>query len=186
MTGLPIDDGKRVAFDLTVNVPTILTLTVMLISGAATGIRIYGDLDSRVSKASYEISNIQERMRTFEATMAAIKSNNDAQIQDLRSDIRADLTEIKTTLRELLLSRYPNGAKKQWLPPLSESVEYETTILAIFDGATLGKDSCHSSNELIPTSASSPTPPGEFAPSRESSLLTKTSDEQQTAQSSTL
>lgn len=96
---------SRVQLDLTINLPTILTMVVMLIGGATTGLRIYSGLDTRVSQANYEIKVIQERMRTFEATMAAIKLDNDAQMQQLRGEIRSDLTDIKTTLREMLLGR---------------------------------------------------------------------------------
>lgn len=95
--------SSRVRFDLTINVPTMVMLITLIASIVIGGVRIYNDLDTRVTRATYEIATLQERIRTFEATLAAVKADNNAQIQTLRNDIRSDLSEIKRTLNDILI-----------------------------------------------------------------------------------
>lgn len=106
-----VDGASRVKFDLTINVPTILTLGAFVVSSTVAGMRLYHDIDSRVTRTSYEVSTLQERVRTFEATLAAVKTDQNAQIQTLRAEIRSDLSEIKGTLNNLLLSRKPSQSR---------------------------------------------------------------------------
>lgn len=97
--------------DLTVNVPTMVTLLAFVVSSVTAGVRIYNDLDARLTRASYDIAALQTRAQSAEAALAAVKTEQNAQMQTLRAEIRADLTEIKGSINSLLFSRNPSLAQ---------------------------------------------------------------------------
>jgi len=95
----------RVKLDLTVNVPTIVTLVLLVISTVSFGVRLYTDLDQRVSLAGVMQEILQQRVASLESAIGEIRQNQAREIKELRSEIRADLGEIKGTLNNLLYNR---------------------------------------------------------------------------------
>lgn len=100
---LQIGEAHRVKLDLTINVPTIVTLCLLVVSSSVAGVRIYNDLDQRVTRAGYFSDALAHRVQVLETTVGQIRTDQANQIKELRAEIRADLSEIKGSLNNLLL-----------------------------------------------------------------------------------
>lgn len=100
----------RVKLDLTINVPTIMTLVAMTVTIVVSGIRVYNDLDGRTTKNAYELQTLRDRVVAAETSVSTLKNETNASSTALRSEIKQDLSEIKNTLNDLVLGRRTNTA----------------------------------------------------------------------------
>jgi hypothetical protein len=106
--------SPRVKLDLTVNVPTILTLCAMTITAITAGIRVYNDLDARTTRNAYELSTLRDRVVAAEASMVTLKQETGTTAQALRAEIKQDLSEIKSTLNDLAFGRRGAPQPREW------------------------------------------------------------------------
>ncbi len=106
--------GPRLKLDLTVNVPTIISLIVLTASAVTTGFRVYQELDARTTKNAYELQTLRDRVVGAEASVAALKQETGASAQALRAEIKQDLAEIKNTLNDLAFGRRGAPQLREW------------------------------------------------------------------------
>lgn len=98
----------RVKIDLTINVPTMIAILTLVVTTLVAGVRIYNDIDSRVTASSYEVRALRERVNSLEVTAVSIRQEQNQAMQLLRSEIRSDLTEIKRSVNLLLIPQSRN------------------------------------------------------------------------------
>lgn len=107
-------EGSRMRLDLTVNVPTILTLCTMTLGGLTAGVRLYNDLDDRTTRNSYELVTLREKVTAVEGSLVSLKTETGATAQALRAEIKADLAEIKSTLNDIAFGRRTGATARDW------------------------------------------------------------------------
>jgi len=100
--------------DLTVNIPTIISILVLIISTSATGVGLYYSLDKRQTETSYAVANLTSRVEKVEASVSAIKVDQAASNDRLRADVKADLSEIKGQLNQLIFTPQQQRNLREW------------------------------------------------------------------------
>ena len=104
----------RMRLDLTVNIPTIISILVLIISTSATGVGLYYSLDKRQTETSYAVANLTSRVEKVEASVSAIKVDQAASNDRLRADVKADLSEIKGQLNQLIFTPQQQRNLREW------------------------------------------------------------------------
>lgn len=102
----------RVRFDMTINIPTLLSILSIAAAVAAFAVRVYSDFDKRLDRNSYDVAVMQERLRTIDTQVAQVRSDGNSNVQTLRGEIRVDLLEIKGDLKNLMF-RQPGNSGRQ-------------------------------------------------------------------------
>lgn len=101
--------------DLTINVPTIISIAVLIVTTAATGVGLYYSLDKRQMATDFAVSVLAVRVDKTEAAVIALKTEQAVQNQALRGEMKSDITEIKDLLNRLIFA--PQGSRqhlKEW------------------------------------------------------------------------
>ena len=106
--------NPRLKLDLTVNVPTLITLFSMSVAAVVAGVKLYADLDARTTRAAYEIETLRGRVANAEGAVAALRAETGATAQALRAEIKQELTEIKNTLNDLAFGRRGAPQLREW------------------------------------------------------------------------
>lgn len=95
--------------DLSINIPTIISILTCVVGISAFGLGIYRDLDNRQLRTDIAVVDIRTRVDKIEA-------NQSTQIQNLRTEMRGDITEIKEMLNRLIFSgASPHTPRRQEL-----------------------------------------------------------------------
>lgn len=100
--------------DLTINIPTMISIAALIVTTSATGVGLYYSLDKRQAATDYAVSTLVQRVEKSEAAVAALKLEQAAQNQTLRNDIKSDISEIKGMLNEVIFGRRPSAQLKEW------------------------------------------------------------------------
>lgn len=102
--------------DLTINVPTIISVVASIATVCAFGISIYSDLDKRQMRTDIAVVEIRSRQDKIESAINTIKTDQAVQTQALRNDVKADIGEIKDLLNRLIFGGTPQSRRdlKEW------------------------------------------------------------------------
>lgn len=85
---------KRRWFDGTINVPTIITVVVLVVSGVTFGVSLYNGMDHRVVALENESRGNADRFQRIEQAQ-----------RDSQSDIRSALRDLSDKMDRLLFDR---------------------------------------------------------------------------------
>lgn len=97
--------------DLTINLPTILSVLGLVGAVFATGISIYSDLDKRQLRTDLAVTEIRSRLDKTETAITTVKTDQAAQTALLRGEMKGDIMEIKDMLNRLIF-----GGNSQPMP----------------------------------------------------------------------
>lgn len=89
--------------DLTINIPTILSVLASIIAVSATGITLYYGLDKRALASEFEIAKLNQRIDKTEQAVVTLRTEQAQREGALRAEMRSDIAEIK----DLLYRLYP-------------------------------------------------------------------------------
>jgi hypothetical protein len=106
----------RFGVDLTINIPTMITILVLIVSTSATGVGLYYNLDKRQTATDYAVANLTTRVERVEGSVNSIKTDQALSNDRLRSEMKADLAEIKGQLEHLIFNPPPNTQRqlREW------------------------------------------------------------------------
>lgn len=102
-----VTDKHVFRFDGTINVPTMLGLLGALFAV----FQVYNDLDKRTESNSKDILTLQTHLARSDQAIVSARADQAVQVQQLKTEVRSDLSEIKSTLNSLLMSQI-TAAKK--------------------------------------------------------------------------
>jgi hypothetical protein len=101
----------RMRVDLTINLPTIISIAVLIVTTSATGVGLYYSLDKRQMATDFAVTALSQRLDKNELAVSALKTEHAVQTQALRGEMRSDITEIKDLLNRLIFA--PQGVSQQ-------------------------------------------------------------------------
>jgi hypothetical protein len=101
----------RMRVDLTFNIPTMISILVLITTTSATGVGMYYSLDKRQMATDYAVTNLTSRVEKAEAALSGIKADQTTTNSSLRAEVRADLAEIKGQLNQLMFA--PSAQRQQ-------------------------------------------------------------------------
>lgn len=99
--------------DLTINIPTILSILGLVSAVLATGVSIYSDLDKRQMRTDIAVTEIRTRLDKTEAAITTVKADQAAQTAQLRAETKSDIIEIKDMLNRLIFGTGPGPSPDQ-------------------------------------------------------------------------
>lgn len=94
----------RARVDLTVNIPTMISIAVLIVTTSATGVGMYYNLDKRQMMTDMAVSTLSQRIDKTEASLAAMKADQTGANAALRVEMKSDITEIKGLLNRLIFN----------------------------------------------------------------------------------
>lgn len=107
--------APRMRVDLTLNIPTLLTLATLVVTISASGVGLYYNLDKRQLATEFALSVLQQRLEKNEAAISALKAEQASSNATLRSDVKSDIGEIKGMLNQLIFAPRPSPAQQRQL-----------------------------------------------------------------------
>ena len=99
--------------DLSVNIPTIISIVLCVAGAFSFALGIYRDLDNRQLRTDIAVVDIRTRLDKTEAALNASKGEQLIQTQALRSEVRGDINEIKDMLNRLIFNGVPQPQRRQ-------------------------------------------------------------------------
>lgn len=108
--------APKIGLDLTINVPTMLTILMLIVTTSATGVGLYYNLDKRQMATDYTVANLTTRVEKAESALTAIKIEQGASNDRLRTDVKSDLAEIKGQIDRLVFGTTPQPQRqlREW------------------------------------------------------------------------
>lgn len=111
-------DRRRplVRMDFSLNIPTMIALLGMVASTTVAGFTVYKDLSDRQNAASFAINSQAQRLDKVESAVNQLKLDQTTRNNELRSEIKSDIAEIKIMLNEVIFGRRvaPNHQLRDW------------------------------------------------------------------------
>lgn len=106
----------KIGVDLSINIPTMISILVLIVSTSATGVGLYYNLDKRQMATDYAVANLTSRVEKAEASLTAIKVEQGASNDRLRADVKESLAEIKGQLDRLVFGgqAQPQRQLREW------------------------------------------------------------------------
>lgn len=104
----------RVRIDLTINVPTMISIFVLIVSTSAACVGTYYNMDKRQMATEFVVQNLTSRVEKAEANIAAVKTDQSVQVAQLRAEVKGDLSEIKGLLNQLMLGGSQQRQLREW------------------------------------------------------------------------
>ncbi|TKW79827.1 MAG: hypothetical protein DI543_03160 [Bradyrhizobium icense] len=111
----PSTEGERrhrSRFDLTINLPTMITLAVLTVTVSAWGVGIYSNLDKRQMVTDLAVAALTQRVDRVEGTISNVRADQIASSKSLRDDMKSEMTEIKGMLNQIIF-RNPSANQRQ-------------------------------------------------------------------------
>jgi len=96
--------------DLTVNIPTILTILAMITTVSGFGITLYSGLEKRQMTVEFEVAKLNQRLDKNETAVNNLRTDGEKQQATLRAEMKGDITEIKEMLNRILFGQVPVSA----------------------------------------------------------------------------
>ena len=96
--------------DLTINLPTIISVIASIGAVCVMGLNVYSDLNNRQLRTDLAVIEIRTRLDKTETAIGAVKTDQAAQMQTLRTDMKSDISEIKDMLNRLIFGAAPAPA----------------------------------------------------------------------------
>lgn len=106
--------APKLRLDLTINIPTMISLLVLIFSVSAWGVGIYYNFDKRHMQTEYAVANLNARVEKVENSVAAIKADQATTNSNLRTEIKADLAEIKGQINQLIFTPQQQRQLREW------------------------------------------------------------------------
>jgi hypothetical protein len=111
--------GTKLHMDLTINVPTIVTLFLLIATTTGAGFKTYGDMHYQIEDNTKAIAAVAGRVGALESGIIQTREAIDSKNATLRTDITGQLSEIKGDVKTLLLADakrqgQTNPQLKQW------------------------------------------------------------------------
>lgn len=105
-------DRRRPAarVDLTVNIPTMISIAVLIVTTSATGVGMYYNLDKRQMMTDMAVQSLSQRIDKNDAALMAMKADQANANVTLRGELKSDITEIKGLLNRLI---FPSSSQQQ-------------------------------------------------------------------------
>lgn len=91
--------------DLTINIPTILSILGLVSAVVAYGTGLYSDLNVGRVRTDLAVTEMRERIAKNELATAAVRTEAANQIQTIRIDMRSDVGEIKGMLNQIIFGQ---------------------------------------------------------------------------------
>lgn len=101
------DPAHRVNWDLTINIPTILTMALAVGSGVSAGVSAYNDLDRRLIDDTSTLVTLRRDVDRIDTTTRDLQRDQIQKLDALRAELRGELRDVGQKLDALLL----RGAK---------------------------------------------------------------------------
>lgn len=101
--------------DLTINIPTILSILGLVSAVFVTGIGIYSDLDKRQMRTDIAVGDLRTRLDKTEAAITSVKTDQAAATATLRAETKGDISEIKDMLNRLIFGGNDRGERRRQL-----------------------------------------------------------------------
>lgn len=98
------NDGKEsggIKLDLSINLPTLFTIGSMVITSIVYVNNRFADLTTSDVQTNTRLVNIEDRLKTHDSDIATLRAESVTQTAALRTDIRADMRDLKTSLDTL-------------------------------------------------------------------------------------
>jgi hypothetical protein len=105
----------KLKLDLTVNIPTMISLIVLVATTSASGFQMYYNLRQQQMATEYAVSNLTNRVEKAESAIGILKTEQVASTSSLRAEVKQDLAEIKGQLNDLIFGRRPQQAARSQL-----------------------------------------------------------------------
>lgn len=96
--------APRMRVDLTINIPTMISIAVLIVTTSATGVGLYYNLDKRQMATDFAVASQTQRIDKIEASVSALKAEQAGQNAQLRGEMKSDITEIKDLLNRLIFA----------------------------------------------------------------------------------
>jgi hypothetical protein len=101
--------------DLTLNIPTLITLATLVVTISASGVGLFYNLDKRQMATDFAVSVLQQRIEKNEAAIAALRVDQAASNVTLRADVKSDIGEIKGMLNQLIFAPRSTASQQRQL-----------------------------------------------------------------------
>lgn len=95
-------NDRGVRLDLTINVPTLMTIGSMLVAATLYINNRFSDLTGQAAQQEVRISTLEKRMDSQDSSIEAIRRDAGAQNKTLRDDMRADMRDLKASVDNIL------------------------------------------------------------------------------------
>jgi len=95
-------EERRWNFDRTVNIPTLVTIAVAVVSATVALSQMYTGFETRLSAVEYTSSTNTRDIATLQQGLQAIRSDQTTQSTALRTELKGDLRDLKADMRDLL------------------------------------------------------------------------------------
>lgn len=95
------DNGKGVKLDLTVNIPTILSIFAMLAGSITYVNNQITSLNNQQLVTVGDVKVLQTQMLATTTAYASLRSDTAGQIQQMRSEVRGDLRDLKQSVDQI-------------------------------------------------------------------------------------
>lgn len=90
-----------VRLDLSVNLPTILSMTAMLVSAVLYVNNRFADLSNQNTQVDTRLTNVEKRQDSADAAFTMLRAETLSQNSALRTDMRADMRDLKQSVDNL-------------------------------------------------------------------------------------
>lgn len=97
----PGDNSGGIKLDLSVNIPTILTMVSMLVAAVLYVNNRFADLSNQNTQTDTRLTNVEKRQDSTEAAFTVLRAETVSQNSALRSDLRADMRDLKQSVDTL-------------------------------------------------------------------------------------
>lgn len=104
--------------DLSINIPTILSLIAAVVAISGTGITLYYGLDKRQMSSEIELGKLGQRVEKTEINIGNLRTEQIQREERLRGEMKGDINEIKEMLNRLYF-----GAPSRAQPVPRPSIE---------------------------------------------------------------
>lgn len=107
--------SPRMRVDLTINIPTMISIAALVVTISATGVGLYYNLDKRQMATDFAVATLAQRLDKTELALATMKGDQAMQNATLRTEMKADITEIKGMLNRLIFAPAPSQQQQRQL-----------------------------------------------------------------------
>lgn len=107
--------APRFRVDLTVNIPTMLSIAALIVTVSASGVGLYYNLDKRQTATDFAVANLAQRLDKTEAALISLKADQVGQNATLRGEMKSDISEIKGLLNRLIFAGPPSAPTQRQL-----------------------------------------------------------------------
>lgn len=98
-----------IRLDLSLNIPTILMMTTMLVSSVLYLNTRFGELQTQNAQVDTRLTNVEKRQDNFDTAITIVRTEASASNSALRQDVRADIRDVKNSVDTLTATLNSRG-----------------------------------------------------------------------------